>query len=216
MAEELGRPLITVACHEDLTSGDLVGRFLLKGEETVWQDGPLTRATREGAICYLDEIVEARADTTVVIHPLADHRRELNIERLGEQLYAPPEFMLVLSYNPRYQSVLKDLKPSTRQRMVVIELGFPPAEAEKYILQNEAGADAETADRLVRLAQAIRSLDGEGLPEVASTRVLVSAARLVAAGVSLADSVDAAIVSALTDDPVAVEQVRAVATAYLR
>jgi nitric oxide reductase NorQ protein len=216
MADELERPLITVACHEDLTAGDLVGRFLLKGEETIWQDGPLTRAAREGAICYLDEIVEARADTTVVIHPLADHRRELNIERLGERLHARPEFMLVLSYNPRYQSVLKELKPSTRQRMVVIELGFPAAEAERRILQTEADADPDTADRLVRLAQAIRSLDREGLPEVASTRVLVSAARLVAAGVSLGDSVDAAIVSALTDDPVAVEQVRVVARAYLR
>ena len=203
MAQELGRPLFTVACHEDLTAGDLVGRFLLKGGETVWEDGPLTRAVREGGICYLDEVVEARADTTVVIHPLADHRRELNVERLGLKLVAPPEFMLVLSYNPGYQSVLKDLKPSTRQRMVSIELTFPSADIEERILVQETGIDVDTARKLVRLAHAIRQLQHEGLPEAASTRTLVSTALLIRDGVSPRDAAAAAITGPLTDDPVA-------------
>lgn len=215
MAHALQRPLITVACHEDLTAGDLVGRFLLESSETKWQDGPLTRAVREGAICYLDEIVEARADTTVVIHPLADHRRELNIERLGERLLAPAEFMLVLSYNPGYQSVLKDLKPSTRQRMVAIELSYPTPEIEMRILQNEAGIDADTADRLVRLGQAIRKLDHEGLPEVASTRALVSTAMLFKSGLSLREASEAAIARALTDDPIATSQLLEMVQAYV-
>src|SRR6187401_3694621 len=148
MAHELGRNLITVAGHEDLTSADLVGRFLLQGGETVWVDGPLTRAVREGAICYLDEVVEARQDTTVVIHPLADHRRQLPIERLGVVLDAPPEFCLVVSYNPGYQSVLKDLKDSTRQRMVAIQLDFPPADVEEKIVMHEAGIDHDRAAEL--------------------------------------------------------------------
>jgi nitric oxide reductase NorQ protein len=215
MAHALQRPLITVACHEDLTAGDLVGRFLLESSGTKWQDGPLTRAVREGAICYLDEIVEARADTTVVIHPLADHRRELNVERLGERLLAPREFMLVLSYNPGYQSVLKDLKPSTRQRMVAIELSYPIPEIEVRILQNEAGIDADTADRLVRLGQAIRKLDHEGLPEVASTRALVSTAMLFKFGLSLREASEAAIARALTDDPIATNQLLEVVQAYV-
>ena len=215
MAQELQRPLITVACHEDLTAGDLVGRFLLHSSETKWQDGPLTRAVREGAICYLDEIVEARADTTVVIHPLADHRRELNIERLGERLLAPAGFMLVLSYNPGYQSVLKDLKPSTRQRMVAIELSYPTPEIEVRILQNEAGIDAEIADRLVRLGQAIRKLVHEGLPEVASTRALVSTAKLFKAGLSLQEASEASIARALTDDPIATRQLLEIVQAYV-
>jgi nitric oxide reductase NorQ protein len=215
MAEELGRPLVTVACHEDLTAGDLVGRFLLQGAETKWQDGPLTRAVREGAICYLDEIVEARADTTVVIHPLADHRRELNIERLGERLIAPDEFMLVLSYNPGYQSVLKDLKPSTRQRMVAIELGYPSPQIERQILQSETGVEAQTADQLVRLGQAIRQLDQEGLPEVSSTRTLVSTALLMKAGVSMRDAAEASMARALSDDPVTVRQLVEMVNVYL-
>lgn len=215
MAEELGRPLFTVACHEDLTAGDLVGRFLLKGGETVWEDGPLTRAVREGGICYLDEVVEARADTTVVIHPLADHRRELNIERLAEVLTAPPEFMLVVSYNPTYQSVLKDLKPSTRQRMVSIELDFPGADIEKQILLQETAIDEDTAVRLVRLGQAIRQLDHEGLPEVASTRTLVSAARLIGHGISPLEAAAAAIAGALTDDPLAVRQLMELTKVYM-
>ncbi len=203
MAAELGRPLYTVACHEDLTASDLVGRYLLKGGETVWEDGPMTRAVREGAICYLDEVVEARADTTVVIHPLADHRRELNIERLGVKLVAPPEFMLVMSYNPGYQSVLKDLKPSTRQRMVSIELQFPSAEIEQRILLQETGIDADTARRLVQLGQAIRKLQHEGLPEAASTRTLISTALLIKDGVPAMAAAEAALTGPLTDDPAA-------------
>ena len=182
MAFELERPLITVACHDDLTTADLVGRFLLRGGETEWVDGPLTRAVREGAICYLDEIVEARQDTTVVIHPLADHRRQLPIERLGVTLDAAPGFCLVVSYNPGYQSVLKDLKDSTRQRMVAIEFGFPPADLEAKIVAHESGIADERAAALVRLAQAIRRLETAGLREVASTRVLIAAGRLVPRG----------------------------------
>lgn len=206
MAAELGRGLYTVACHEDLTAADLVGRFLLRGGETVWEDGPLTRAVREGAICYLDEVIEARADTTVVIHPLADHRRELNIDRLNLRILAPPEFMLVMSYNPGYQSVLKDLKPSTRQRMVCIELTFPPPELEERILIQESAIDPDTARRLVRLAQAIRQLKHDGLPEASSPRTLVAAARLIKAGLDPRDAAQAAITSALTDDPAAARQ----------
>ena len=159
MAHELGRELITVAGHEDMTSADLVGRFLLKGGETVWVDGPLTRAVREGAICYLDEVVEARQDTTVVIHPLADHRRELPIDRLATTLPAAQGFQLVISYNPGYQSVLKNIKESTRQRFIAIELGFPPVEIETEVVAYEAGIDSETARTLVKLGNAIRNLD---------------------------------------------------------
>jgi len=201
MAHDLGRPLITVACHEDLTAADLVGRFLLEGGDTVWVDGPLTRAVREGAICYLDEVVEARQDTTVVLHPLADHRRVLVLERLGETLVAPEGFGLVVSYNPGYQSVLKDLKDSTRQRMVAIELGFPPSDVEEKVVAHEAGVDALVAADFVRLAQAIRRLDRSGLREVASTRVLISAGQLVADGIPARAAARAAITAPLTDDP---------------
>jgi nitric oxide reductase NorQ protein len=200
MAYDLGRPLITVACHDDLTTADLVGRYLLRGDETVWVDGPLTRAVREGAICYLDEVVEARQDTTVVLHPLADHRRQLPIERLGVTLDAAPGFGLVVSYNPGYQSVLKDLKDSTRQRMVALEFGFPAADVEEGIVAHEAGVDAATAAELVRLGQAIRRLETGGLREVASTRVLIAAGRLVAAGLSMREAARAAIAGPLTDD----------------
>jgi nitric oxide reductase NorQ protein len=200
MAYDLGRPLITVACHDDLTTADLVGRYLLKGDETVWVDGPLTRAVREGAICYLDEVVEARQDTTVVLHPLADHRRQLPIERLGVTLDAAPGFGLVVSYNPGYQSVLKDLKDSTRQRMVAIEFGFPAPDVEEGIVAHEAGVDSATAAELVRLGQAIRRLETGGLREVASTRVLIAAGRLVAEGLTLPEAARAAIAGPLTDD----------------
>ena len=176
MAHELGRNLITVAGHEDLTSADLVGRFLLKGGETIWVDGPLTRAVREGAICYLDEVVEARQDTTVVIHPLADHRRELPVDRLGITLQAAPGFQLVISYNPGYQSVLKNIKESTRQRFVAIELDFQPADVETEVVAHEAGVDLETARALVKVGDAIRNLEGSPLREVASTRTLISPA----------------------------------------
>ncbi len=215
MAVQLGRPLITVACHEDLTAGDLVGRFLLRGGATVWEDGPLTRAVRSGAICYLDEVVEARADTTVVIHPLADHRRELNVERLGEQLLAPPEFMLVMSYNPGYQSVLKDLKPSTRQRMVSIELSFPNADIEERIVVQETGIDVAMARRLVRLGQAIRQLQHEGIAEAASTRTLVSTALLIKDGVAPQLAAEAAITGPLTDDPVATKHLFELMKVYM-
>jgi len=200
MAHDLGRQLITVACHDDLTTADLVGRYLLQGGETVWVDGPLTQAVREGAICYLDEVVEARQDTTVVLHPLADHRRQLPIERLGVVLDAAPGFGLVVSYNPGYQSVLKDLKESTRQRMVAIEFGFPAADVEEGIVAHEAGVDAATAAELVRLGQAIRRLETGGLREVASTRVLIAAGRLVAEGLSMREAARAAIAGTLTDD----------------
>ncbi|MCT7659286.1 CbbQ/NirQ/NorQ/GpvN family protein [Mycobacterium deserti] len=200
MAHDLGRPLITVACHDDLTTADLVGRYLLKGDETVWVDGPLTRAVREGAICYLDEVVEARQDTTVVLHPLADYRRQLPIERLGITLDAAPGFGLVVSYNPGYQSVLKDLKDSTRQRMVAIEFTFPTAEIEEGIVAHESGVDHATAVELVKFGQAIRRLETGGLREVASTRVLIAAGRLIAEGLAVRDAARAAIAGPLTDD----------------
>ena len=200
MAYDLGRPLITVACHDDLTTADLVGRYLLQGDETVWVDGPLTRAVREGAICYLDEVVEARQDTTVVLHPLADHRRQLPIERLGVTLDAAPGFGLVVSYNPGYQSVLKDLKDSTRQRMVAVEFGFPAADVEEGIVAHEAGVDDAIAAELVRFGQAIRRLETGGLREVASTRVLIAAGRLIAEGLTMPAAARAAIAGPLTDD----------------
>jgi nitric oxide reductase NorQ protein len=202
MAHRLGRPLFTVACHEDLTAADLVGRHVLTGGETVWVDGPLTRAVRQGGICYLDEVVEARQDTTVVIHPLADHRRELTLERLGGvAIEAAPGFCLVVSYNPGYQSILKDLKVSTRQRMVTIELGFPPPGVEREILAHETGIAPASADGLVRLGQGIRNLEGVGLREAASTRALLAAAQLVAEGLSPQEAAIAAIAGPLTDDP---------------
>jgi nitric oxide reductase NorQ protein len=200
MAHDLSRPLVTVACHDDLTTADLVGRFLLRGGETEWVDGPLTRAVREGAICYLDEVVEARQDTTVVLHPLADHRRQLPIERLGVTLEAAPGFCLVVSYNPGYQSVLKDLKDSTRQRMVAIELGFPPPEVEEPVVAHEAGIGHEQAAELVRFGQAIRRVETTGLREVASTRVLIAAGKLIARGLSPREAARAAVAGPLTDD----------------
>jgi nitric oxide reductase NorQ protein len=200
VARQLGRTLHTVACHEDLTAADLVGRYLLKGGETVWVDGPLTRAVKHGGICYLDEIVEARADTTVVLHPLADHRRELHVERLGETYRAPAEFMLVISYNPGYQSALKDLKESTRQRFVAIELGYAPAAIELGILRSETSVDEALGTALVKLAQAVRQLDVEGLPEVASTRTLISTARLVESGLLPRAAARAAMALPLSDD----------------
>ncbi|WP_280269008.1 CbbQ/NirQ/NorQ/GpvN family protein [Nocardia wallacei] len=200
MAAEIGRELITVAGHEDLTSADLVGRFLLQGGETVWVDGPLTRAVRDGAIFYLDEVVEARQDTTVVIHPLADHRRALPVDRLGTTLPAAPGFQLVISYNPGYQSVLKNLKESTRQRFIAIELGFPPPAIETEVVAHEAGIDLDTARALVTLGNAIRTLDGSPLREASSTRMLVLAGGLVAEGLSLRGAVRSAVVQVLSDD----------------
>jgi nitric oxide reductase NorQ protein len=215
MSYDLDRPLVTVACHDDLTTADLVGRFLLKGGETTWVDGPLTRAVRDGAICYLDEIVEARQDTTVVLHPLADHRRQLPIDRLGVTLDAAPGFCLVVSYNPGYQSVVKDLKDSTRQRMVAIELDFPPPDVEEKIVAHEANVDHETAVLLVRLGNAIRRLETAGLREVASTRVLVAAGRLMGEGLSLRDAARAAVAGPLTDDPMVTAGLFEMIDAYL-
>lgn len=200
MAARLGRPLVTVSCHDDLSAADLVGRHLLGTSGTVWADGPLARAVRQGAVCYLDEVVEARKDTTVVLHPLADDRRVLPIERTGELLAAPPEFMLVISYNPGYQSLLKSLKPSTRQRFVALNLGYPTPAVEEAVLRTEAGASAELAATLVRLGTALRQITDHDLEEVASTRLLVMAARLTVSGVPLATACRAAIVDALTDD----------------
>ncbi|MEN8176568.1 MAG: CbbQ/NirQ/NorQ/GpvN family protein, partial [Pseudomonadota bacterium] len=196
----LKRPLITVSCHDDLTASDLVGRFLIKGGETTWVDGPLARAVRCGGICYLDEVVEARKDTTVVIHPLADDRRMLPIEKLGELLEAPPEFSLAISYNPGYQSVLKELKQSTRQRFVALEFDYPAPDLEAQIIARETGAGAETAAQLVKFAHMTRNLKGQGLDEGASTRLLVHAARLIVSGVSPVAACRASIAQALTDD----------------
>jgi nitric oxide reductase NorQ protein len=207
MAWKLKRPLITVSCHDDLTAADLVGRYLITNNETVWIDGPLARAVRSGAICYLDEIVEARRDTTVVIHPLADDRRMLPMEKHGELLQAPPEFLLAMSYNPGYQSVLKELKHSTRQRFVAIEFQYPNANLEEKIIRTETGADDATAAALVRLAQMTRNLKGNGLDEGASTRLLVHAAKLIARGIPPDTACHGAISEALSDDP---EMLRAI------
>ena len=183
MAERFRVPLFTVSCHEDITAADLIGKHVLAGSETVWIDGPLTRAVREGGICYLDEIVEARQDVTVAIHSLTDHRRELFIERLGGvRLAAAPGFCLVVSFNPGYQSILKDLKMSTRQRMVSIELDYPQAEIERRIVLQESGTTEALADDLVRLGQALRRVKDAGLREAPSTRLLIDAGRLIAAG----------------------------------
>ncbi|MDY6991242.1 MAG: CbbQ/NirQ/NorQ/GpvN family protein [Pseudomonadota bacterium] len=200
MAWRLQRPLITVSCHDDLTASDLVGRFLVSGGDTVWIDGPLARAVRHGGICYLDEIVEARKDTTVVIHPLADDRRVLPIEKLGELLISPPEFCLALSYNPGYQSVLKDLKQSTRQRFIALEFDYPTAALEQKIIVTESGIDANQAEKLVQFAQTTRNLKGNGLEEGASTRLLVHAAKLIVAGMNATQACRSAIAQALTDD----------------
>jgi len=215
MAHELGLDLVTVACHEDLTAADLVGRFLLRGDETVWVDGPLTEAVRVGALCYLDEIVEARQDTTVVLHPLTDHRRLLPVERLATTIAAHETFFLVVSYNPGYQSLLKELKPSTRQRFVAIELGFPPPEVERVVVAREAGVDATVAARLVELAGALRRSQVSGLREAASTRTLVAAGALTAHGLPLPRAAHAAIAQTLTDDPELVDAISELIDAYL-
>ena len=201
MAWRLKRPLITVSCHDDLTAADLVGRYLITNNETAWIDGPLAQAVRCGGICYLDEIVEARKDTTVVIHPLADDRRILPMEKHGEILHAPPEFMLAMSYNPGYQSVLKELKQSTRQRFVAIEFTYPEAALEKKIVIAETGVKPELADQLIRLAEMTRNLKGNGLDEGASTRLLVHAGKMIARGITPRDACSSAIAAALTDDP---------------
>jgi len=200
MAWKLGKPLITVACNEDMTASDLLGRYLLEANGTRWLDGPLTTAARIGAICYLDEIVEARQDTTVVIHPLTDHRRQLPLDKCGELIHAHADFQLVISYNPGYQSLLKDLKQSTKQRFVGFDFDYPPAELEAAIVAAETGADLSLAAKLVQIGSAARRLKGHGLQEGISTRLLVYAATLIQAGVSSADACRMALVRPITDD----------------
>jgi nitric oxide reductase NorQ protein len=201
MAYQLKRPLVTVSCHEDLTSSDLVGRFLLEGAQTVWQDGPLTRAVKAGAICYLDEIVEARTDSTVVIHSLTDHRRKLTIEKKGQEIEAHEDFLLVISYNPGYQTVLKDLKPSTKQRFIAINFDFPQEDVERKIIFNEVpGVTPELAAKLVATGRKARLLKDHGLEEATSTRALVYAANMMNAGLDPVNACQVAMVNPLTDD----------------
>ncbi|MEJ2693668.1 MAG: CbbQ/NirQ/NorQ/GpvN family protein [Candidatus Thiodiazotropha sp.] len=201
MAWKLGKPLITVACNEDMTASDLVGRFLLDINGTRWQDGPLTVAARIGAICYLDEVVEARQDTTVVIHPLTDHRRQLPLEKKGELLNAHTDFQIVISYNPGYQSLMKDLKQSTKQRFGGLDFDYPESGTEIEIVAHEGGVERETAEKLVQIAQRSRNLKGHGLDEGMSTRLLVYAAQLVAMGIDTQSACRMALVTPLTDDP---------------
>ncbi|MEM7561635.1 MAG: CbbQ/NirQ/NorQ/GpvN family protein [Pseudomonadota bacterium] len=200
MAWRLELPLITVSCHDDLTASDLIGRYLITDNQTVWVDGPLTSAVRSGAICYLDEIVEARADSTVVIHPLADDRRVLPIEKLGQLLLAHENFCLTISYNPGYQSVLKDIKQSTRQRFIALEFDYPAAELEQKIVATESGLEFERCQRLVKFAELTRNLKGAGLDEGASTRLLVHAGKLMMTGIDPISACDSAVSQALTDD----------------
>ncbi len=200
MAFKLGRPLITVACHEDLTASDLVGRFLLKGDETVWVDGPLTLGVKHGAIVYLDEIVEARKDTTVIIHPLSDDRRLLPIEKKGQMIEAVDDFLLVISYNPGYQSVLKDLKHSTRQRFVTIDFDYAPRDKEAQVIAHESGVAMETALELAKLGEKVRHLKASGLEEGVSTRLLIYAGLLMRQGVPPRRACEVAVSRSLTDD----------------
>jgi nitric oxide reductase NorQ protein len=201
LAWRLRRPLITVSCHDDLSTSDLVGRYLVKGNEAVWQDGPLTLAVRTGSICYLDEIVEARKDTTVVIHPLTDDRRELPVEKLGKLFSAPDSFCLTVSYNPGYQSVLKDLKPSTRQRFVSLNFDYPGPELEREIVIKESGCTPKLAEQMVKLASMTRSLKDSGLAEGASTRLIIQAVRLMNTGIETIDACRSGMTESLTDDP---------------
>lgn len=200
MAWKLRKPLITVACNEDMTASDLVGRFLLDINGTKWQDGPLTKAARIGAICYLDEVVEARQDTTVVIHPLTDHRRMLPLDKKGEVVQAHPDFQIVISYNPGYQSMMKDLKQSTKQRFGSMSFGYPPIQLEQEIVAHEAGVEAGVAERLVQVALRSRNLKGHGLDEGMSTRLLIYAGQLIAKGISPIAACRMALVEPLTDD----------------
>jgi nitric oxide reductase NorQ protein len=212
LGKEIGAslPLITVACHEDLTGSDLVGRYLLKGEETIWVDGPLARAVKNGAICYLDEIVEARKDTTVLIHPLADHRRILPVEKKGQLIEAHENFLLIISYNPGYQSVLKNLKHSTRQRFVAIEFGYPPREMETRIIAHESGISFDLADDLAKLGEKVRHLRDQGLEEGVSTRLLIYAGLLMTQEILPRRACEVAVAQAVTDDPDLVQGIREV------
>jgi nitric oxide reductase NorQ protein len=208
MAEQLGRPLYTVSCHDDLTAADLVGRHLIGPEGTYWQDGPLTRAVREGGICYLDEVVEARKDTTVVLHPLADDRRILPIERTGEYLEAAPGFMLVVSYNPGYQNLIKGMKPSTRQRFIAMSFDYPAPEVEAKIVRRESGVGHDIAQELVNLGTALRNLKDHDLEEAASTRLLIYAAKLILGGFDKRQACYAAMAEPLSDDQATVQALK--------
>ncbi|MDA8327455.1 MAG: CbbQ/NirQ/NorQ/GpvN family protein [Betaproteobacteria bacterium] len=215
MAWRLKRPLVTVSCHEDLTSSDLIGRFLLEGDRTVWQDGPLTRAVKVGAICYLDEIVEARTDSTVIIHPLTDHRRQLPLEKKGQEIEAHEDFMLVISYNPGYQTVLKDLKPSTKQRFIGINFNYPNAEVERSIVRSEVPDLPEALlNPLVEVGQRARALKDHGLEEATSTRALVYAANMMAAGLSPIEACQVALINPITDDAELSEALLEIARAH--
>ncbi len=205
MAHAVRRPLVTVACNDETTASDLLGRWLVRGGDTVWQDGPATRAVRTGAILYLDEIAEAREDVIVVLHALADHRRTLYLDRCDETLVAPPEFMLVASFNPGYRHGARELKPSTRQRFLTLSFGYPSESVEQEIVRTESGVDASTAKRLVAYARKVRALEELGLAETVSTRLLVAAARLVVAKTAPRRACRIAIVDVLTDDPSTVE-----------
>ncbi len=214
MAARLNRPLFTVACHDELSAADLLGRYLIKDDETVWQDGPLTKAVREGGICYLDEIVEARKDTTVVLHPLCDDRRTLYLDRTGEVIPAPPEFMLVVSFNPGYQNLFKNLKQSTRQRFVSMTFDFPEAAKEAEIVVAETGVDAKVAKALVSLGQRLREVEGHDIEETASTRLLVHAAHLIQDGLAARRACEVALVDSLTDDLIIRESLLEIVDAY--
>jgi nitric oxide reductase NorQ protein len=198
---EVRVPLVTIACHEDLTASDLVGRYLLDANGTRWIDGPMTRAVKNGAILYLDEVVEARKDTTVLIHPLTDHRRILPVEKTGSIIEADDRFLLCISYNPGYQSALKDLKHSTRQRFISVEFNYPPRDIEAEIVMRESGCNAEQADSLAKLGEKIRNLQEHGLQEGASTRLLIYAGRLMTEGINARRACQVAIVWTLTDEP---------------
>jgi nitric oxide reductase NorQ protein len=205
---ELGRPLVTVSCHEDTSATDLLGRFLVRGGDTVWQDGPLTRAVREGAVLYLDEVAEAREDVIVAIHPLSDHRREIYLDKINERLAAPDEFMLVASFNPGYQRKIKDLKPSFRQRFLALAFSYPPPDVEAEIVERESQVDRAVARRLVDVGQRIRKLEELGLTETVSTRLLVYAAKAIASGLPPRQACDVAIAQPLSDDPDVVLSIR--------
>ena len=214
MAEKLNKPLYTVACHDDLTAADLVGRHLVGPEGTYWQDGPLTKAVREGGICYLDEVVEARKDTTVVLHPLADDRRILPLERTGELIEAAPGFMLVVSYNPGYQNLFKGMKPSTRQRFVALRFGYPESQVEQDIIIKETGVEPNIAFKLVELAQALRRLEENDLDEVASTRLLIYAAKMMSSGMDPIEVCRCCLAEPLSDDLQTVNSIMEVAKIY--
>ncbi len=214
MAATLGRPLYTVACHDELSAADLLGRFLIKNDETVWHDGPLTRAVREGGICYLDEIVEARKDTTVILHPLCDDRRTIYLDKTAEVIKAPPEFMLVVSFNPGYQNLFKNLKQSTRQRFVSLTFDFLEMKQEIEIVVTETGVSTDIAEKLVKLGRQLRAVEGHDIEETASTRLLVHAAHMIQDGLNHRNASEVALVDSLTDDPVIREGLMEIVNAY--